>query len=68
MVLVGMESKKDMKDKELIEQIEALSEIVDWLEEKDRTDLKEAAETIRVDEEEVDGWLKSISLKKVSEE
>ena len=67
MVLVGMESKKDMKDKELIEQIEALSEIVDWLEEKDTIDLKEASDTVRVDEEEVDGWLKSISLKKVSE-
>ena len=61
------DSRKNMKDKELIEQLEALSDIVEWLEEKDRTDLDEAAETVRVDEEEVEEWIKSLKLKKVIE-
>lgn len=56
-----------MKDKELIEQMEALEEIINWLEEKDKVDIEKASETMHVDEEEIDEWLKSPKLKKVLE-
>ena len=56
-----------MKDKELIEQMEALEEIINWLEEKDKVDIDKASETMHVDEEEIDEWLKSPKLKKVLE-
>ena len=56
-----------MKDKELIEQMEALEEIINWLEEKDKADIDKATETMHVDEEEIDEWLKSPRLKKVLE-
>jgi len=53
------------KDKELIEQMEALEEVVEWLEQKENSDINEAVETTRVDEDELDAWLKSPKLKKV---
>jgi hypothetical protein len=53
----------NMKDRELIEQMEALDEIVQWLESKDSLDIDEADEI--VDEQELDEWLKSPRLKKV---
>ena len=56
---------KDQKDKELIEQMEALEEVIDWLEEKSKFDMDDAAENTPVDEDEVDEWLRSPKLKKV---
>jgi Asp-tRNA(Asn)/Glu-tRNA(Gln) amidotransferase C subunit len=56
---------KDQKDKELIEQMEALEEVIDWLEEKSKLDMDDAAENTPVDENEVDEWLRSPKLKKV---
>ncbi|MCX8044648.1 MAG: hypothetical protein N3B18_11080 [Desulfobacterota bacterium] len=55
------------KDRELIEQIEALEEIISWLEQKEKTDLSEASATMSVDEDEVDEWLRSPELEKVRE-
>lgn len=52
-----------MKDRELIEQMEALDEIIQWLESKDSLDMDQAEE--EVDEHELDEWLKSPRLKKV---
>ena len=54
-----------MKDRELIEQMEALSDIVDWLEQKNSTDMENASESVSVDEDEIDEWLKSPPLKKM---
>ncbi len=56
-----------MKDKELIEQMEALEEVVEWLEKKDKMDMDEASERSHVNEDEIDEWLKSPKLKKVLE-
>lgn len=52
-----------MKDKELIEQLEALEDIVDWLEERDKSDLNEATSSIQVEEEEIARWLETPTLK-----
>ena len=46
-----------MKDRELIKELEALEEIIGWLEEKDRSDLSEAIENVSVDEEEIYEWM-----------
>ena len=54
-----------MKDKELIEQMEALEDIIEWLEEKDSSDLDQAEDLELVDEDELEQWLKSPKLKKV---
>ena len=68
---ITMKNKKDdkglqeLKDRELIEEMEALEEIIDWLEEKDSLDIDEASHIIHVDEQEVDEWLKSPKLEKV---
>lgn len=56
-----------MKDRELIEQLEALEDVIDWLEKKDKTDLDKASEAMHVDEDEVDEWLRSPKLEKVRE-
>ena len=53
------------KDKDLIEQMEALEEVVNWLEGKEKLDMNDAAENIPVDEDEIDEWLKSPKLEKV---
>jgi len=53
------------KDKDLIEQMEALEEVIEWLEQKESVDINEAVETTRVDEDELDAWLKSPKLRKV---
>ena len=53
-----------MKDRELIEELEALEEIIGWLEEKDRSDLREAIENVSVDKEEVSDWMNADILKK----
>lgn len=49
-----------MKDKALIDELEALEEIIDWLEEKERSDLKEAIENEPVDRDEVEEWLRLV--------
>ncbi len=54
-----------MKDKELIEQMEALEDVIEWLEERDSTDIVAANKKMYVEEDEVDEWLKSPKLKKV---
>ena len=54
----------DMKDKELIEQMEALEEVIDWLEKKEDVYVDEANNS-PVTEHELDEWLKSPKLKKV---
>ena len=46
-----------MKDRELIEELEALEEIIGWLEEKEHFDLKTAIKNISVDKDEVVDWL-----------
>ncbi len=59
------EGHKDMRDRDLIQQMEALEEIVDWLESKDNVDIDDASDVIKVDERELYEWLKSPKLKKV---
>ena len=61
----SIDSKTASKDKELIEQLEALSEVVEWLEKRDTTDMEEANETVHVDKKEIHKWLQSPKLKKV---
>lgn len=51
-----------MKDKALIDELEALEEIIDWLEEKERSDLKEAIENEPVDSDEIDEWLRMAQM------
>ena len=55
------------KDQELIEQLEAIEEIISWLEQKETSDLPRAAATTSVDEDEVEEWLRSPELEKVRE-
>jgi hypothetical protein len=55
-------SKKN--DKELLEEIEALGEIIEWLEHKEHSDLKKVSESFPVDEKELEAWLRSPSLHK----
>ena len=52
-----------MKDRELIEELETLEEIIGWLEERDHSDLKMAIENVPVDRDEVIGWISSSSEK-----
>jgi hypothetical protein len=56
-----------MKDRELIEQMEALEEVIEWLEKKDKTDISKASMSTPVEEDEVDEWLRSPKLEKVRE-
>ena len=53
------------KDQELIEQLEALEEIISWLEQKEISDLSNASATTSVDEDEIQEWLRSPELKSV---
>ena len=53
-----------MKDRELIEELEALEEIIGWLEEKGRSDLREAIENEPVDKEEISDWMSADIFKK----
>ncbi len=45
--------------------MEALEDIIEWLEEKDSSDLDQAEDLELVDEAELEQWLKSPKLKKV---
>lgn len=50
------------KDRELLDELEALGEIIEWLENNERRDLGQVSESIAVDEHELDEWLKAPSL------
>jgi hypothetical protein len=63
--IISLESRARMKDRELIERMEALEELVSWLEDKDDADMLTAAEQTEVEEAEVDAWLQNPKLKKV---
>jgi hypothetical protein len=52
-----------MKDRELIEELEALEEIIGWLEEREHSDLKMAIENVHVNKDEVVDWLNPLSKK-----
>jgi len=52
-----------MKDRELFEELEALEEIIGWLEEKEHSDLETAIDSVSVDKDEVIGWLDPLSEK-----
>lgn len=54
-----------MKDKELIAQMEALEDVLEWLEEKEKVDIKKAATSVCVEECELEEWLRSPKLEKV---
>ncbi len=53
-----------MKDRELIEELEALEEIIGWLEEKERSDLNAAIENVHVNRDEIAEWMKPTGVKK----
>jgi hypothetical protein len=65
MRVISMESAQRMKDRDLIERMEALDELVHWLEDKDDIDMLTAAEQTEVEEAEVEEWLKNPKLEKV---
>jgi hypothetical protein len=52
------------KDRELLDELEALGEIIEWLENSERCDPGQASESIAVDEHELEQWLKAPSLAK----
>ncbi len=52
-----------MKDRELFEELEALEEIIGWLEEREHSDLKMAIENVSVEKDEVVDWLSQSSEK-----
>lgn len=65
MRVISMESAQRMKDRDLIERMEALEDLVHWLEDKDDIDMLTAAEQTEVEEAEVEEWLKNPKLEKV---
>jgi len=65
--VISLECRARMKDRELIERMEALDELIGWLEDKDDADMLTAAEQTEVEEAEVEAWLKNPKLKKVRE-
>jgi len=50
------------KDRELLDELEALGEIIEWLENSGRIDNGKASESITVDEHELEQWLKAPSV------
>ncbi len=52
-----------MKDRELIEELENLEEIIGWLEERENSDLKMAIKNVHVDKDEVIDWISTSSGK-----
>lgn len=56
-----------MKDRELIEQMEALEDVLEWLESKDSSDLDSVSGSgfVQVEENELKEWLKSPKLQRV---
>ncbi len=65
MRVISLESAQRMKDRDLIERMEALDELVHWLEDKDDIDMLTAAGQTEVEESEVEEWLKNPKLEKV---
>lgn len=65
MRVISLESAQKMKDRDLIERMEALDELVHWLEDKDDIDMLTAAGQTEVEEAEVEEWLKNPKLEKV---
>lgn len=65
MRVISLETAQRMKDRDLIERMEALEELVHWLEDKDDIDMLTAAEQTEVEEAEVEEWLKNPKLEKV---
>jgi len=65
MRVISLEKAQRMKDRDLIERMEALGELVHWLEDKEDLDMLTAAEQTEVKEAEVEEWLKDPKLEKV---
>ncbi len=65
MRVISLEKAQRMKDRDLIERMEALGELVLWLEDKEDVDMLTAAEQTEVKEAEVEEWLKDPKLEKV---
>ena len=65
MRVISLEKAQRMKDRDLIERMEALGELVHWLEDKEDVDMLTAAEQTEVKEAEVEEWLKNPKLDKV---
>ena len=65
MRVISLETAQRMKDRDLIERMEALDELVHWLEDKDDIDMLTAAGQTEVEEAEVEEWLKNPKLEKV---
>ena len=65
MRVISLEKAQRMKDRDLIERMEALGELVHWLEDKEDVDMLTAAEQTEVKESEVEEWLKDPKLEKV---
>ena len=61
------ESNRAMKDRELIEELENLEEIIGWLEEREHFDLKMAIENVHVDRDEVINWISASSEKTIKQ-
>jgi len=57
------ERNRAMKDRELIEELENLEEIIGWLEEREHSDLKMAIKNVPVDRDEVIDWISTSSEK-----
>lgn len=65
MRVISLEKAQRMKDRDLIERMEALEELVHWLEDKEDLDMLKAAEQTEVEEAEVEEWLQDPKLEKV---
>ena len=61
------ESNRAMKDRDLIEELENLEEIIAWLEEREHSDLKMAIENVPVDRDEVIDWISASSEKTIKQ-
>ncbi len=67
MRVISLRAKARMKDRDLIARMEALEDLINWLEDKEDVDMLTAAEQTEVDEAEVEQWLNSPQLEKVRE-
>jgi len=66
MRVISLEIAQRMKDRDLIERMEALEDLVQWLEDKDDVNmLNTAAGQTEVEEAEVEEWLQNPKLGKV---
>ncbi len=59
-IMAGSMSKK--KDKELLEELEALGETIEWLEQRSQCDFEHVSKSVVVKEQELKEWLRSPSL------